>query len=89
MAAFFPSDHMPTVEVLTSIMGVTVIVMNLYRLAVSITGFDEVGDWPLWHHISGLTEAFNYLALGVCMLLLLAEVNDHSKITMASLEQAV
>ncbi|KAH8030033.1 hypothetical protein HPB51_006465 [Rhipicephalus microplus] len=31
---------MPTVEVLTSIMGVTVIVMNLYRLAVSITGFD-------------------------------------------------
>ncbi|KAH6921420.1 hypothetical protein HPB50_000026 [Hyalomma asiaticum] len=35
---------MPTVEVLTSIMGVTVIIMNLYRLAVSITGFDADAD---------------------------------------------
>lgn len=89
MAAFFPNDHMPTVEVLTSIMGVTVVIMNLYRLVVSITGFDEIGDWPLWHHISGLTEAFNYIALGVIMLMLIMEVNDHSKIIMSGLSQAV
>lgn len=89
MAAFFPSDHMPTAEVLTSIMGVTVIVLNLYKLAVSITGFEEVEDWPLWHHISGLTEAFNYIALGVCLLMLVAEVNDHAKIIQENLGSAV
>lgn len=72
------SDGMATAEVLMTIVGATVVVLNVYRLSVSITGFEEVEDWPLWHHISGLTEAFNYIALAVFMLCMIVEINEHA-----------
>lgn len=68
MLALVSIDGMPTSEVLMAIMCAAVVILNVYRLAVSITGFEEVEDWPLWHHISGLTEAFNYIALAVLMV---------------------
>lgn len=82
MLALVSIDGMPTSEVLMAIVCATVVILNIYRLSVSITGFEEVEDWPLWHHISGLTETFNYIALAVFMLCMITEINEHAGMTM-------
>lgn len=70
---------MATVEVLSGIMGATVVLLNLYTLVVKIVGSEEVEDCPFWHRISGFTETMNYIALSVCLVILILETSEHSQ----------